>query len=120
MIDHPFWSDYGKCFRRDLAILRGPPTWRRVALTYAYVVIFVMLCLTVDMVRVDHVLLQNVVWFDAVVLAITNGVAFLARSKSSLLGASPTPGEDLGDRVAAERAKWRQKFTASAWSRKAG
>jgi hypothetical protein len=103
--------------KRDAEILQGSsPAWRRLALIFSYALVLVTIGMSVDLVRVDHVPLQDVVWIDAVVMVVATGLALVARSKSGLLAASPVPGED---RVAAERANWHRNLRASAQRGKA-
>jgi len=45
---------YREAFRRDLAILRGPCWWRRVALIFGYALVVMMVCADFDLIRVDH------------------------------------------------------------------
>ena len=45
---------YRDAFRRDLAILRGPPGWRKTLLIFGMVLPIVGLCANVDMVTVEH------------------------------------------------------------------
>jgi hypothetical protein len=101
----------------DVEILRGSAAWRRLTLIFSYALLVVMLCMDVDLVRVDHVSLPAVVWVDAVVMVVATGFAFVARSQSGPLAASPAPDDDA--RVAAERANWHRNMRASAQRGKA-
>jgi len=106
---------YRACFQRDLAILRGPPGWRKTLLIFGMVLPIVGLCANVDMVTVDHATVAEIIWFDCGLLVIAATSANTARgwswSGSTKSEPAIAPEEDA---VEAERRKWSQKFTASA------
>jgi len=103
---------YWEAFRRDVAILRGPCRWRRTALIFGCALAALVPFVDVDLVRVEHASLLEVLLVDDVLLLLACTAGFVARwglSPLAYLDARvPAESEDA---LEAERRVWRQKFT---------
>jgi len=115
--------------RRDLAIFRGPPSWRRTVILLSYVQVALTVCVDVDLVVVDHVGLRDFVMINMMALGIAAAASiaghgfkpvpvapvFVSEHDRVLGGmadvAAPSAAED---RITAERAAWARKFNVSA------
>jgi hypothetical protein len=105
--------------RRDLQIFRGPPGWRRLCVTGAYVTIFVVACFSVDAIVVDGVPIGELLIFDCAWLAIATALANTGRGwrwRASDPFPEPSPAAEpaVEDAIEVERRKWRTKFSISA------
>src|SRR5271165_4397917 len=93
--------------RKDLAVLRGAPCWRRTMILLSYVQAGATLCVDVDLLLVDHASLNDFVLINLMALGGAMAVAIVGRGfrpvpKPEMIDVlSPTAEED---RITAERA----------------
>jgi len=98
---------------RDLTILRGRPCWRRTAILLAYVQTGVTLCVDFDLVVIDHVGVSDFVLVNLMSLGIAAAAAIAGRGFYPVPKWTDVPPPTKGeDRITAERAAWRSKFSA--------
>ena len=72
---------YREAWARDMAILRGPPCWQRIALIFSFALPPMALCAVLGTVFIDHAQLplEQVIWFGAIVLVAACSCANAAR-----------------------------------------